>query len=159
MEVIVSVALSVMVFAAILTGYIHATKRAEWSGYNLAAGATSIQQIEQARAAVWDTDTGNNVIGIPLLGRVTNGSISGYFTLTGYNTNILDIPYAGGVSNALWVTNYVTLVRTNVMGQTNVPLQFMKVASVWRFRAWERDRYYTNTMATILSLDDRMLGN
>lgn len=158
-EVVVSVGLSVMVFTAILTGYIHATKRAEWSGYNLAAGATSVQQIEQARAAVWDTDTGNKVVGVPLLGRTTNGSLSGNFTLKGYSTNILDIPYSSGASNYLWVTNYVTLVRTNVLGNTNVPLQFLKVDAVWRFRAWGGTKYYTNTMATILAPDDRMLGN
>ena len=73
-EVVISVALAGIIFSGILTGYVQAAKRAEWAGYNLAAGATAVQQIEQARAAVWDSDTGNNIYKIQLLGRATNGA-------------------------------------------------------------------------------------
>ena len=156
-EVVISVALAGIIFSGILEGYVHAGRRAEWSGYNLAAGAIAMQQIEQARAAVWDTDIGNNVTKIALLNKVVRGS-----TTTGYNTNIMDIPYSGGASNYLWVTNYVTIAMTNVVGNTNVPLQFIKVDAVWRFQGWRganNGKLYTNTVATMISPDDRMLGN
>lgn len=153
-EVVISVAVSAMVFSGILSGYVQAAKRAEWSGYNLSAGATAVQQIEQARSAVWETDGANNILSIPLFNRATNGT-----TITGYHTNIMDIPYSGGASNYLIVTNYVTLKRVGVTGNTNLTIMHVKVDAVWRFRGWGGNKFYTNAVATLIAPDDRMLGN
>ena len=59
-EVVISIALMSVVFSGIILGYIHTAQRAQWSGCSLAAQALSIQQLEQARAAVWDYSLAKN---------------------------------------------------------------------------------------------------
>lgn len=152
-EILISVAISGIMFSGILSGYVQAGKRAEWSGYNLAAGATAVQQIEQARAAIWETDGANNILNIALLARATNGT-----TITGHHTNVMDIPYKGGVNDYLVVTNYVTLKPVTVTN-TTLSMMHVRVDAVWRFRAWGGNKFYTNTVATLIAPDDRTLGN
>ena len=45
------------VFATVLLAYSQTARRAQWSGYQLAAQALAAQQIEQIRAARWETST------------------------------------------------------------------------------------------------------
>src|ERR1035437_8503854 len=56
-EVVVSLGIVTLLFSGILTAYIQSSRQAEWAGYSLAAQAIGIQQIEQARSAVWDFNT------------------------------------------------------------------------------------------------------
>lgn len=153
-EVVISVGISGIIFSGILNGYVQAAKRAEWSGYNLAAGATAVQQIEQARSAIWETDGANNILNIALLNRTTNGT-----TISGHHTNVMDIPYSSGVNNLMIVTNFVTLRPVAVTGNAGLFMMHVRVDAVWRFRAWGGNKFYTNTVATLISPDDRTLGN
>ena len=49
-EVVVAIAIMAFVFGGLISAYVQATRRAEWSGYSLAAQAMAIQQLEQACA-------------------------------------------------------------------------------------------------------------
>src|SRR5216110_1909907 len=53
-EVLVALVIIGLVFTSILTSYVSATDRSEWSGYSLAAQSLALQGMEQARAARWD---------------------------------------------------------------------------------------------------------
>ena len=53
-EVLVAIAIIGLVFTSILTSYVSATDRSEWSGYSLAAQSLAVQGMEQARCAKWD---------------------------------------------------------------------------------------------------------
>ncbi len=107
MEVLIALIIVVMVFGAIISGYLSTAIRGEWTGYSLAAQSLGLQTIEQARSASWDIAMGKNQItNLTLISRSWNAST---LTLTGYKTNILDVPWKG--TNAIFVTNYVT-VRT-----------------------------------------------
>jgi Tfp pilus assembly protein PilV len=53
-EVVISVCIITLVFAGIIQGNVQSAKRAEWSGYSLAASALANQQLEQCRSALWD---------------------------------------------------------------------------------------------------------
>src|SRR5256885_420469 len=53
-EVVVCLAIVALLFGGIITGYMQGAYRAEWAGYNLAAQAQALQQLEQAKAAMWD---------------------------------------------------------------------------------------------------------
>jgi prepilin-type N-terminal cleavage/methylation domain-containing protein len=53
-EVVIALGIVTLLFSGILTAYIQSGRQAEWAGYSLAAQAIGVQQIEQARSAVWD---------------------------------------------------------------------------------------------------------
>src|ERR1039458_7246431 len=90
-EVVIAIAIMGMVFSGTIYGYVQATKRAQWSGYSLAAQALAIQQIEQVRSAQWDVyksiDDSTNLV---LNSWSYNASTR---VLTGYSWTNLDIPY------------------------------------------------------------------
>jgi len=147
-----------VVFSGVLTAYIQTTTRAQWSGYSLAAQSLAIQQVEQARSAVWDLYSGaNEIIDMPLIDkRVTAGGRS----ITGYMTNVLDIPYntrVGLGANFVWATNYVTIQEINPRfndqaGQAVVRL--IRVDTVWAFTWNNTCRLYTNTICTYAAPDN-----
>jgi Tfp pilus assembly protein PilV len=158
-EVCICVFIVMMVFAAIIQGNIQAAKRAEWSGYSLAASALANQQVEQARSALWDNSLYPPVNQLSamtnLIGWTYNtNSLVG----SGYSWADLDIPISG--TNRIRATNYVSIRMINLNGSTNPPVkvQMVQVDTVWPFNRFNGKHYFTNRTATYLAPDDRSPG-
>ena len=133
-EVVISVFIMMLVMAGIITGYIQASYRAEWSGYSLAAQAAAIQQLEAAKAAVWD----------PLQSPVKD-EIS---QLPATTTTLLDLPVTG--TNTVYATNHITVSLITYGTYSNY---FVKVDTVWPFRWKNQIAYFTNTVADYYAPD------
>lgn len=150
-EVMVALALIAMLFGGVITTYIQAGLQAAWAGFALAAQATGIQQIEQARSAVWDNSISKNEItNLNLLGWTYNAATR---VGTGYTTNVLNLPVSG--TNIVVITNYVTVKMLNLTGFTNVQVQMVTVDAVWPFTRWGVTSLYTNRTATYYGQDNR----
>lgn len=154
-EVVISIAVTALVFAGILTGYVQSARHAEWTGYSLAAQALAVQQIEQARSAVWDYSTGagrNEITNLNLMNPQYNSATK---TTTGYSWATLDLPCSG--TNVVRATNYVTvkMLYFNNVANPPVQLQMMRVDTVWPFTVGTAPKYFTNTVATYFAPDNR----
>ena len=151
-EVVVALAIITLVFSGILTAYVQASRSAEWAGYSLAAQACSIQQIEQARAGVWDYSIGKNE-----LLSMSNLLSWSYNTTTrvgtGYTTTVLDVPVSG--TNFVVVTNFVTVKMLYLTGFTNVQVQMVAVDTVWPYLSRSGSRLFTNRTASYFGPDNR----
>lgn len=147
-EVVMSIAIAAIVFGGIILAYVQSTRRAEWSGYSLAAQALAVQQLEQARSAIWDPPLRNFVTNLNLTWISANPR-------KGYSWGILDLPITtNGVT--VIATNYVTITMiTNVGGVPGVSLQMVRVDTVWPFQTRQAKLYFTNTIATYLAPDNR----
>ena len=153
MEVLIALLIVVMVFGAIINGYISTSIRCQWTGYSLAAQSMGIQAIEEARSAKWD-------IGV---NEITNLAMSGFsynsttLTATGYTTNILDVPMKA--SNPILATNFISIRMFNENNSSTLPiqLQMIRVDTVWPFVGWSKFSltYYTNTVCTLIAPDNR----
>ena len=151
-EVVVALAISTAVFSGIIVAYTHTSRRAEWSGYSLAAQALSIQQIEQAKSAKWDRST-NELAGWSSLTSWTYNASNGIGT--GYTRNALDLPVSG-TNGIIWATNFVTVTLISV-NNTVVPpvkLQMIRVDTVWRWVSDKVPKLVTNTVATYMAPDN-----
>src|ERR1017187_5619444 len=89
-EVVMSVFIIMLVFAAIVTAYIQTSYRAEWTGFSMAAQAAAIQQLEAAKCAVWDPSQN------PVKDEICQ--------LTKTTSVLLDLPVTG--TNTIYATNY-----------------------------------------------------
>jgi len=141
-EVVISLAIMGLVFGGILLAYVQSAKRAEWSGHDLAAQAFAIQQLEQARAAVWDTST-NQITNL----NIVNWTAANAYCWGGYTWDTLDVPYSG--TNFVRATNYVMLTNITVNASPLVTIWMIRVQTVWR----QRGILYTNTMANYFARD------
>ena len=150
-EVVVSLGIVTLVFSGILVAYIQSTRRAEWSGYSLAAQSLSIQQIEQARSAVWDYSIAKNELTNLNLRSWTYNSTTKVGT--GYITNVLDLPISG--NNRVVATNFVTVKMLNLTGLANVQVQMVTVDTVWPFPTAKGIRLFTNRTASYFGPDNR----
>lgn len=133
-----SLGVIVLVFSGIINAYIQGALRAEWSGYSLAAQALAIQQLEQAKSAVWDTSStsGKN--------EITN--------LATLSSAMLDLPISG--TNAVWATNYVTVSSVAISNAPSAANVYMvKVDTVWPFLRKGQRIYFTNTVANYYAPD------
>lgn len=154
-EVVVALAIVAMVFSGMLVAYIQAAKRAQWSGYSLAAQALAIQQIEQARCADWDPTIRNEITNLALIN--PNLSVGGqYYTFKGYSWTNLDLPTSGG--KFVPATNFVRVTMIHSMqGVTAIPgvnMQMIRVDTVWPFVWGGISRLYTNTICTFVAPDN-----
>ena len=127
-EVVTSVCIIMLVIAAVITVYVTTSYRAEWAGLSLAAQASAVQQLEAAKAAVWDpvqTPVKDEISQLP---RVTSV--------------LLDLPVTG--TNVVYATNYttITLITNGIYSN-----YLVKVDAVWPFRWKNQVVYYTNTIA------------
>ncbi len=158
-EVVTAIAIVAIVFGGMIVAYIQAAKRAQWSGYSLAAQALAIQQVEQARSAIWDpSNNKNNVTNLVLMSMVL-ANPAGMYTMTGYSWTNLDLPTSG--TNYVRATNYVTvsLIYNNNSSTPPIQLQFLRVDTVWPFTWGSSSRYFTNSVCTYLAPDNRDLNN
>jgi hypothetical protein len=135
-EVVICVFIMMLLFAGIITAYIQTSYRAEWSGYSLAAQALAVQQLEHAKAAVWDTQ--QTPINDEFRYMATNPPISA----------LLDLPVSG--------TNFVyaTIYTTNFLILNGIYSNYMvKVDVVWPFRWKNQIVTFTNTVACYYAPD------
>ncbi len=125
-EVVVSLAVSVILIGGILYGYTFSTRRAEWSAYSLAAHSLAIQRLEQMRAAKFTT----------AISEIADGT-----TTTATN---LDTTLSGRIISA---TNITTITAVS----TNPVVKAIKVDCVWFFAP--RNRSFTNSLVTYRAMD------
>jgi prepilin-type N-terminal cleavage/methylation domain-containing protein len=149
-EVVIALAIITLLFNGVITAYVQAGRSAEWAGYSLAAQAIGTQQIEQARAGVWDGVKLNELTNLNLLSWSYNASTR---VGTGYTTNILDVPVSG--TNFVIVTNYVTIKMLDLTGFTNVQVQMVTVDTVWPLLSRTGTRLFTNRTANYFGPDNR----
>ncbi len=132
-EVVLSVAIMALVFGGLISAYVQGAKRAEWSGYSLAAQALAVQQMEQFRAATWDTQA------VPPVDQATNLPSMTY-------TN-LDVPISG--TNVVPVTNYMTVTKWQMSTNPTTYLKMIAVSTVWPWNG----TLFTNTLVTYRAPD------
>jgi hypothetical protein len=136
-EVVISTFIIMLLFGAIIGGYIQTSYRAEWSGYSLAAQALAVQELEGAKAAVWDTQ---------------QSPVNDEFQrLPRLSTALLDLPVSGTNFVLATVTNSITLI-TNVPN-TQYSNYMVKVSVIWPFRWKSQTVYFTNTIANYYAPD------
>jgi prepilin-type N-terminal cleavage/methylation domain-containing protein len=157
-EVMVSVVIVALVFGAIINGYLSGATESQWSGYYLAAQSASNEGLEKAHSAVWDIALQKNeVANLSLTGYASNSTALGGYIITGYTTNILDIPWKG--TNYVIATNFYTITLFPENNYSNLPvqLQLIRVDTVWPFSDWGKFSvmYYTNTTCTYIAPDNR----
>jgi len=131
----IAVVIMVIVFDGVIKAYMEFDKRMEWSGYSLEAQALSIRQLEEARAAKWDTQAN------PPIDNVTN--------LPNLTWTNLDIPIAG--TNKIYATNILTATNITVNSVNGAMVRFIRVDTYWQFEA--NGVTYTNTIATYRAPD------
>jgi prepilin-type N-terminal cleavage/methylation domain-containing protein len=154
-EVVIAAAIVGLVFGGIINCYIQSGVRIQWTGYSLAAQALASETLEQARAATWDPAQAtpiNNLTNLNLSSANYSGTNKTY---SGYTTAILDVPYSS--TNFTLATNFVTVQMISVNGDPKVQMQFIRVDTVWPFFFRAGNRYYTNTVSTMVAPDDRAL--
>jgi Tfp pilus assembly protein PilV len=131
-EVMIAMSITVVSLAGVITGYIIATRQAEWSAYSLAAQSLATQRFEQTRAAKWDPRAW------PAIDELTAANFP---TVA---TNVLDMPVSG--TNVAYATNFTTIADVSSGGY---PLKMVRVDCVWSFR----QRLFTNTIAAYRAPD------
>jgi len=132
-EIVVCIAIVAMLFGGIITTYMQGAYRAEWAGYNLAAQALAMQQIEQAKSAVWDADHNE------------------FTNLVRQSGAILDLPISG--TNRVYATNYVSVMQCQISSGPDLFVQMVKVDTVWPYVRKDRILYFTNTVADYYAPD------
>ena len=155
-EAVMSVFVATLVFGGIVTGYIQAAQRAQWSGYSLAAQAMAIQQLEQARATKWDTSGNpqdpsscpNQLIQFNTLTSWSKNATTGEWT--GYTNMMLNLPVSG--TNIVSATNFVT-VRFITIPTTTIQVGMVQVDTVWPFSWSGTTKLFTNTIANYYAPD------
>jgi type II secretory pathway pseudopilin PulG len=134
-EVVVCIAIVALMFGGIITAYMQGAYRAEWAGYNLAAQALAMQQIEQAKTAMWD-DTHNEFTNILL-----------------QTWAVMDLPRSG--ANVVYATNYIQVTANQISTSPLLSVYMVKVDTVWPYIRKGLVNYYTNTVADYYAPDDQ----
>jgi len=134
-EVVVCLAIISVVFGGIICAYIQGAQRAEWAGYNLAAQALAMQQIEQAKAAMWD-NSHNEFTNILLK-----------------TWAYLDLPING--TNKVYATNYVEVTTNQVSTSPILYIYMVKVDTAWPYKKGSQVCYFTNSVADYFAPDDQ----
>jgi len=156
-EVLIAVVIVAMMFGTIFNGYLIGAKRAQWTGYSLAAQALCVQTVEQTRSAVWDIAFSKTEITNLNLANKSLTFSGPNWIMTGFTTNVMDIPWKG--TNYVMATNYITVQTVFENGTSNpwVQLQSIRVDTVWPYDNWGNfsTQSYTNSICTFIAPDNR----
>ena len=128
-EVVITLAIVALVMGGVLSCYVMAAERAEWSAYSQAAHSVALQGLEQARAAKWDPQAWPRV------------DEQGLTNFTQIET--LDVPVSG---SPIYATNYVQITQVS----DNPPLRQIRADCVWPF---VKRGVFTNTVITLRAPD------
>jgi type II secretory pathway pseudopilin PulG len=130
-EIAVAIAISVLVMTGMFKGYTIASRRAQFSSFQLAATAMAVQQMESIVAATWV---------------ISGTSVTNMFSpsLTNTQVNALCVPSSG--TNLVYGTNYATVTQIS----TYPPYAMVKVSCVWNFMGMG---IFTNTVAVLRAPD------
>ncbi len=156
-EVLISIVIVALVFGTIINGYLIGAKKAQWTGYSMAAQTLAIHAVEQTRSAVWDIALQKTeVTNLTLLNKsLTFSGVN--WVMSGYTTNVMDIPWKG--TNYIVATNYITIQTLFQNGTSNpwVQMESVRVDTVWPFDGWGNFsvQYFTNTAFTYIAPDNR----
>jgi type II secretory pathway pseudopilin PulG len=130
-EVAVALAISVLVMAGMFQGYTMASRRAQFSSYDLAANAMAMQQMESIVAATWV---------------VSGTSVTNIFSPSLTNTQVSALCLPNSATNLVYATNYATVTQIS----TNPPYLMVQVSCVWSFMGMGT---FTNTVAALRAPD------
>ena len=130
-EVAVAMAVAVLVMAGMFQGYTMASRRAQFSAFQVAAQSMAMQQMESIVAATWV---------------VSGTSVTNIFspTLTNIEVSALCVPSSG--TNLVYATNYATVQQVS----TNPPYVMVQVSCVWSFMGLG---VFTNTVGVLRGPD------
>ena len=130
-EVLIAMAISGLAVAAIVGGYLFATTSAEKSALSLAANASALRRIEEARCARW-------IISMyPVLDEVVS---------TNFPDTVVTLDLSGSGSTATFATNRTLISQIS----TNPPLKRVRVDCIWSFRG---SKLFTNSVETCRAPD------
>lgn len=133
-EVVIAVLISTIIFGTVITAYVSANNRAEWTAYSFAAQSLAMQGIEQARAAQWAPESWPVIDNLP----ITNYT----------QVEKLDLPISGP---PVLATNYVSISTIS----TSPQIRQLRADCVWVLVS----RYhgvagpFTNTAVTFRASD------
>ena len=157
-EVVMSTSVLAIVFGGIIMSYIQSARRAEWSGYSLAAQALAIQQIEQIKSSVWDPtvfkcEITNYFTSLPVYS-ATNEGVRRVLDLVG----VFDQHSQSSVSgtNFVMATNFMTAkyILLNNISASGVGVYEIRVDTVWPFTWGKTRRLFTNSIVNYEAPDN-----
>ena len=152
-EMVVAIGIMVMVLCGIVLGYVQSGRRAEWSGFSMAAQALSVQQVEQARSARWDPAMIPAKIEFIDMSACLKNWTTNAGVYTGWTNVQFNLPVSSA-SGPIWATNYVTLKNIQNANNNNISVYMLKVDTVWSFRSGSNMKCYTNTSADYFAPDN-----
>lgn len=124
-----SIALSGISLAGIISGYVLAADRADWSGLSFSAQSQALQRMEQTRAAKWDT------MGYPAVDEMVSSNFPQVVTA---------LDFLRSSTNVVYGTNTTTIDTIS----SDPPLKMVQVDCVWSYRSHGP---FTNTVITYRS--------
>ena len=89
-EILVAIVIITLTFSAVITSYVNANSKAEWSAYSFTAQSLALQGVEQVRAARWEPS-------VDELGETNFTQIE-----------TLDVPASGA---PIYATNYISVTN------------------------------------------------
>lgn len=114
-EVVVSVALTGLVMAGIVSGYVFCANSAQKSALSLAATAQAMERLEEARGARWDTAAN------PLVDQLDASNFP-------VRSVVLDLNGSGTATNMATVAIEISQISTNP------PLRRVHADCIWQYR-------------------------
>src|SRR5580658_1673337 len=130
-EVSVALAIAVLMMAGMFKGYTLASRRAQFSSYQLAANAMAMQQMESIVAATW-TQSGTSKTNI--------------FSSSLTNSQVAALCLPNSATNLVYATNFATVTQIS----TNPPYLMVQVSCIWSFMGMGT---FTNTVAVLRGPD------
>lgn len=131
-EVVVSLAISSLVVAGIVCGYVFGTASAERSALSLAATGRALERIEETRSATWDT------LSWPAIDQLVG---------TNFPPQTVTLDLSGNGQNATYATNFTQISQIS----SSPPLRRIRVDCVWSFRD---SQAITNSVETCRAPDE-----